>query len=103
MKGGLHVILDNESHESTGGQATLSPTVQFTAIAAACGYQSNVKVFSAEKLVDTIRRSLAEEGPHLIHVKVKRGSEHSLGRPTIIPVQVKERFMKCCQRISQTD
>ena len=90
----LHVILDNESHESTGGQATLSPTVQFSEIAIACGYQSSVKVFSAEKLADTIRRSLIEEGPHLIHVKVKRGSDPSLGRPTVTPVQVKERFMK---------
>ncbi len=90
----LHVILDNESHESTGGQATLSPTVQFSEVAAACGYRSSVKVFSPEKLADTIRRGLVEEGPHLIHVKVKRGSEPSLGRPTIPPVQVKERFMK---------
>ena len=96
----LHVILDNESHESTGGQATLSPTVQFTDVAAACGYQSSIKVFSPEKLADTMRRSLIEKGPHLIHVKVKRGSEPSLGRPTVTPVQVKERFMKCCQRIS---
>ena len=99
----LHVILDNESHESTGGQGTLSPTVQFTEIAVACGYQSSIKVFSAEKLADTIRRSLSEKGPHLIHVKVKCGSDPSLERPTVTPVQVKERFMKCCQRISITD
>ena len=90
----LHIILDNESHESTGGQATLSSTVQLTNIAIACGYQSSVKVFSAEKLADTIRRSLMEKGPHLIHVKVKRGSEPTLGRPTVAPVQIKERFMK---------
>jgi phosphonopyruvate decarboxylase len=90
----LHVILDNESHESTGGQATLSPTVQFTEIAAACGYQSSVKVFSPEKLADTIRRCLTEKGPHSIHVKVKRESDPFLGRPTVTPAQVKERFMK---------
>jgi len=90
----LHVILDNESHESTGGQATFSPTVQFTDIAVACGYQSSVKIFSAEKLADTIRRCLVERGPHLVHVKVKRGSDPNLGRPTVSPVQVKERFMK---------
>ncbi|MFQ6041273.1 MAG: phosphonopyruvate decarboxylase [Candidatus Poribacteria bacterium] len=90
----LHVIFDNESHESTGGQATLSPTVQFIEIAAACGYRSSVKVFTPGKLSDIIQQSLAEKGPHLIHVKVKRGSDPSLGRPTVTPVQVKERFMK---------
>ena len=51
-------------------------------------------MFSAEKLADAIRRRLVEKGPHLIHVKVKRGSDPSLGRPTVTPVQVKERFMK---------
>ena len=90
----LHLILDNETHESTGGQATLSPTIQFSEIAIACGYRSAIKVFSAERLADTIRRSLAEKGPHLIHVKVKGGSDPALGRPTVTPVQVKERFMK---------
>jgi phosphonopyruvate decarboxylase len=90
----LHVILDNESHESTGGQATLSPTVQFTEIAIACGYYSSIKIFNPAKLADAIRWCLAEKGPNLIHVKVKPGSDPSLGRPTVTPVQVKERFMK---------
>ena len=90
----IHVILDNESHESTGGQATLSPTVQFSEIATACGYQSSVKVFRAAKLMEVVQRCLKEKGPHLIHVKVECGSDPSLGRPTVTPVQVKERFMR---------
>ena len=35
----LHILLDNQTHDSTGGQFTVSHNVQFVDIAAACGYQ----------------------------------------------------------------
>ena len=33
-----HLLLDNGAHDSTGGQATVSPQVSFAEVAAACGY-----------------------------------------------------------------
>ena len=33
-----HILLDNESHDSTGGQFNLSPFVAFVVIAKSCGY-----------------------------------------------------------------
>jgi len=36
----VHVVLDNESYESTGGQSTLSRSVDFCGIAIACGYRT---------------------------------------------------------------
>ncbi|WP_324761614.1 thiamine pyrophosphate-dependent enzyme, partial [Helicobacter bilis] len=33
-----HILLDNESHDSTGGQFNLSPFVDFVVIAKSCGY-----------------------------------------------------------------
>ena len=35
----LHIILDNEVHDSTGGQQTASPTVRFAQVAAAANYR----------------------------------------------------------------
>ncbi|HXP67416.1 MAG TPA: phosphonopyruvate decarboxylase, partial [Steroidobacteraceae bacterium] len=35
-----HLLLDNGMHDSTGGQATVSPSVSFAGVAAACGYAS---------------------------------------------------------------
>ncbi len=35
----LHIVLDNGVHDSTGGQATVSASVDFAAIALACGYR----------------------------------------------------------------
>ena len=36
----LHVVLNNGAHESVGGQPSAGHLVDFTAIAAACGYQT---------------------------------------------------------------
>ena len=42
-----HILLDNESHDSTGGQFNLSPFVDFANIAKSCGYGN---VYVAEDL-----------------------------------------------------
>ena len=34
----LHILLDNGIHESTGGQSTVSHSIDFRSIAAGCGY-----------------------------------------------------------------
>jgi 2-aminoethylphosphonate-pyruvate transaminase len=38
-----HVLLDNNAHDSTGGQATVSHNVSFAGVAAACGYASAIE------------------------------------------------------------
>src|SRR6185295_4513665 len=34
----VHVVLDNATYDSTGGQATVSPLVSFATVASGCGY-----------------------------------------------------------------
>jgi phosphonopyruvate decarboxylase len=90
----IHVILDNEAYESTGGQRSVSPTVDFCSIAAACGYQQCYQTDTRHDLIHAIHAIKENPGPSLIHVKVSSGSDSSLGRPTLKPFQVKERFMR---------
>lgn len=90
----IHVILDNESYESTGGQRSVSPTVDFCHIAAACGYKKCYRVDTKHNLAHAIYAIKENPGPSLIHIKVSSGSDSSLGRPTLRPFQVKERFMR---------
>lgn len=89
----LHVLLDNESHDSTGGQRTVSGIVDFAAVAAATNYRN---AFSAERAGD-IREALtlarSRPGPTLLHVRIRPGSPKNLGRPSVKPHEVKERFM----------
>ena len=90
----IHIILDNEAYESTGGQRSVSPSVDFCHIAAACGYRQCYRTDTYHDLIHAIHAVRANSGPSLIHVKVLSSSDSSLGRPTFKPFQVKERFMR---------
>jgi phosphonopyruvate decarboxylase len=87
-----HVVYDNMSYDSTGGQPTTSPKVDFAKIALACNYKSAVTVSSEEELKAETDRLKRIAGPHLVIVKVKQGSRKDLGRPTKTPIENKEEF-----------
>ena len=88
----IHVLLDNGVHDSTGGQATVSPGVDFAAIAVACGYRSATACDDLDDFETTLKHTLAGPGPHLIHLRIRPGSIAKLGRPTIRPPEVARRF-----------
>jgi len=94
----IHIILDNETYESTGGQQSVSPSVDFCKIAAACGYLQCYRADTKNDLLNAIRSAKRLYGASLIHVKVSSGSTIDLGRPTLKPYQVKERFMEFLER-----
>lgn len=90
----LHILLDNSSYESTGGQMTISGVVDFAGTAASCGYQKTVQAHDLEDL----RRYLSawKQDPRLtfIHLKIQQGTYENLGRPATPPRQMRERFMQ---------
>jgi phosphonopyruvate decarboxylase len=88
----VHVVLDNGVHDSTGGQATVSPNVDFAAVALACGYASGASADGLAGFERALEAARAEPGPHLIHVRIAPGSLARLGRPTIKPPEVARRF-----------
>jgi phosphonopyruvate decarboxylase len=92
----LHLLVDNGVHDSTGGQATVSPHVSFAAIAAACGYASAIESDDAsviDALFDDAGRSLPD-APRFARLTVRRGTPEGLPRPTVSPVEVKTRLMR---------
>jgi phosphonopyruvate decarboxylase len=88
----LHIILDNEAHDSTGGQQTASPVVRFAQVAAAANYRSAFAVDRLEYIREAVRDLRQRSGPSLLHVKIRAGSPEKLGRPTVKPHEVKDRF-----------
>lgn len=87
-----HIILDNEMHESTGGQKTVSAGVDFATIAAAAGYAHAARADSLAGLDGALKRALATPGPRLLHVKVAPSGVANLPRPEVTPAQVARRF-----------
>jgi phosphonopyruvate decarboxylase len=92
----VHILLDNEIHESTGGQGTVSHSIDLGAIAAACGYRQRHRVTTGEELQAAL--SVAEEGLRFIHAKVKPGTPDDLPRPAVAPADVAERFQAFLER-----
>ena len=90
----IHVVLDNGTYDSTGGQPTVSPGVDFAQAAIACGYASAFRCDSLDGLKQSIGDALAKAGPHLIHMRILPGSTPDLGRPTIKPADVARRFQR---------
>jgi phosphonopyruvate decarboxylase len=89
----LHIILDNEAHDSTGGQGTASPVVDFAGVGAAANYRNAVSLSGRDDLAAAVKDLRRKRGPSLVHVKIRQGSPTHLGRPTVKPHEVKERFM----------
>jgi phosphonopyruvate decarboxylase len=90
----VHIILDNGVHDSTGGQATVSLSVDFAQVALACGYASGATCDSPDGLETALRATRSGPGPHLIHARIAPGSLAKLGRPTVPPAEVARRFRR---------
>ena len=89
-----HIIFDNQSHDSTGGQPTCSDTVNFDKIAQGCNYKFFQIVKDLDSLTKAIKSLKVKKGPSMLIIKVKKGARKDLGRPSIPPKEHKERFMK---------
>lgn len=87
----IHIVFDNEAYESTGGQATVSNTLNFPEIMRGCGYVY-ISSVDNEKI---LQHELANYKSSLsgIIIKVAKGSRKGLGRPTDMPSDTKKKFM----------
>lgn len=89
----VHLLLDNGTHDSTGGQATVSPHLSFAGIAAACGYADAVEGGNVD-IVDRVLDAPAPGGPRFARVAIRAGTPAGLPRPSLTPAEVKDRLMK---------
>ncbi len=88
-----HLLLDNGAHDSTGGQATVSPLISFAGVAAACGYASSLETDGLEHIGAWLDAP-AIDGPRFARLLIRTGSPRDLPRPSMSPVDVKLRLMK---------
>lgn len=88
-----HVLLDNNAHDSTGGQSTVPHNVSFAGVAAACGYASAIEGDNLDML-DRVLASAATatSGPNFVCLQTRAGTPDGLPRPSVTPVEVKTRL-----------
>jgi phosphonopyruvate decarboxylase len=91
----LHVLIDNEVHDSTGGQSTVSHSVDLAAVAHACGYPTIHRPTSVEQLAQIFRSW--EQDLSFLHIKTAPGEAKDLPRPTLTPAQNAQRLQQWIQ------
>jgi len=89
-----HILFDNRAHDSTGGQMTVSDTVDFEKVALSCGYRNVIAVSTIDTLKQAITKMKSLKGPKMLIVKIKKGARENLGRPTTTPIENKKNFME---------
>ncbi|MBF2005937.1 MAG: phosphonopyruvate decarboxylase [Chlorogloeopsis fritschii C42_A2020_084] len=88
----LHILLDNEAHDSTGAQATVSAGVDFAKIAQACGYGTTLAGDDL-LLLDALFAADSNSSPKFAHLKIRAGTLENLPRPNLSPEAVLQRLI----------
>ncbi len=88
-----HLLLDNGVHDSTGGQATVSPRVSFAELAAACGYASSLETDELDRIASWLNERPLD-GTRFARLFIHPGTPGDLPRPSVTPVAVKTRLMQ---------
>ena len=96
----IHVIINNEAHETVGGMPTAA-SVNFTKVAKACGYPHAVCVDTFDDLERELKKARKRKKLSLIEVKCAIGSRQNLGRPTTTAIENKEKFMEYLKTLNE--
>ena len=86
-----HILLDNQMHESTGGQPSLATHVDFATLAAGSGYAGAERGDSIEDLTAFLAAPRSD-GARFLHLRTRPGTPKSLPRPTVTPPAVLARL-----------
>jgi phosphonopyruvate decarboxylase len=90
----MHIIINNGSHESVGGQPTGAFRLEFSSLGEACGYKKSVEIRYAKELKEWLAKSFEEKSPCLVEIRTSLVSRPDLGRPSGTPEEWKNNFMK---------
>ena len=87
----IHIVFDNHAHESTGGQPTVSTSLDIPKILHGCNYNNVSYIDSKKDLFNILNKP--QKGLKGIVVKTKNESREDLGRPDDSLQKTKVRFM----------
>lgn len=95
----VHIVINNEAHETVGGMPTVAQNVNLTAIAKACGYVHTVCVEDLPSLDRALKDAKDSRDLFFIEAKSAIGARNDLGRPTTTAQENKCNFMEYLQSL----
>jgi phosphonopyruvate decarboxylase len=77
-----HLVFNNLSHESVGGEPTVLAGMHLSAIARDLRYKTTVTIQTTDELRKVLLQVKSQDGPHFIELLTKVGVPESLPRPS---------------------
>jgi phosphonopyruvate decarboxylase len=90
----IHILINNGSHESVGGQPSAGFSSDLAGIASASGFDHVVKITDEAGLENWLNNGLLESKAQFVEIRTNKRSRKDLGRPKGLPVEWKEDFMR---------
>ena len=87
-----HIVLNNNSHESVGGQPTSADGINFKKLSHSLGYKNYFSLKNKNDIKSKIKKLVKSRGPSMLEVKIKNGSLPNLLRPDNL-IKIKKDFM----------
>lgn len=96
----IHIVINNEAHETVGGMSTVAGKTDLPAVARACGYPYAVSADNFDDLDRELSNAKTRNALSLIEVKCCIGARKDLGRPTTTALENKENFINYLKKLS---
>ena len=87
-----HVLLNNNSHESVGGQPTTAAGIDFKKVTKSLGYKNYFQILRSNEIKYVIKKFINSKGPSFLNVHISNGTLKNLTRPTNL-IKIKDKFI----------
>ncbi len=87
-----YILLNNNAHDSVGGQSTYSSNINFEKLSKSLGFKKFYSIQNKKNLKEVIKKFLSENSLCFLEVKVSKTNISKLPRPTDL-IKVKNQFM----------
>lgn len=88
-----HIVIDNQSYQSSGNQPSISRTTHFSGVGMVSGFQSAATAFTLEDVKENLIKFKTKQGPHIMIAYCDKKCDKNLGEITAKPVEIKKSFM----------
>lgn len=90
----IHVVLNNQAHETVGGMPVDYQKADFIEIGKSLGFETCLRADGEAGLKEAIEVLKKKSGTRMLEIMVALGAREDLGRPTTTPAQNKQAFME---------
>jgi len=96
----IHILFNNNSHDSVGGQKTPSDKISFCEIATNIGYSHSYKATNKLEIKKFLKLGLKKKASFFLEIKCVKGHRNNLIRPDKKIENYKKSFMSFLKKVS---